>query len=116
MNYKVVFHIDWDDGQVLNMALGNMENLLKDPSVDSSEILLVANGDSVRLFRTEFCGNFLPRMRELHSNGVKFCICNNSLKKLKYKPENMVDVCEIVPAGVVELCKRQAEGFAYIKP
>lgn len=116
MNYKVVFHIDWDDGQVLNMALGNMENLLKDPSAESPQIQLVANGDSVRLFRTELCGNFLPRINKLHSKGVRFCICNNSLAKFNYKPEDMVDVCEIVPAGVIELCKRQAEGFAYIKP
>ncbi|SDL19069.1 hypothetical protein SAMN05660337_2408 [Maridesulfovibrio ferrireducens] len=116
MSYKVVFHIDWDDDQILKMALVNIENLLKDPSAISSKIHLVANGESVRFFRKEFCGENYPKIKELHSNGVRFCICNNSLNKLKYKPENMLDICEIVPTGVIEICRLQDAGFAYIKP
>ncbi|WP_031484201.1 DsrE family protein [Maridesulfovibrio frigidus] len=116
MSYKVVFHIDWDDDKILNMALGNIENLIKDPSATDSEIHLVSNGNSVRLFRTEFCEENISRIRSLHSNGVRFCLCSNSLIKLHFKRENMIEICEVVPAGIIELCKLQAAGCAYIKP
>lgn len=53
MNVKVVFHLDWDNGDRLIMVLNNMENLLKEVSAEDAAIHLVANGVAVRLFQIE---------------------------------------------------------------
>lgn len=116
MTYKVVFHIDWDDDQVLKMGLFNIANLLKASNLQGAEIHMVANGESVRLFRKEFADENAATIKELGIQGVRFCICNNSLKKFNYKPEDMLDICEVVPVGIAELCNLQASGCAYIKP
>ncbi|WP_432736299.1 DsrE family protein [Maridesulfovibrio sp. FT414] len=116
MSYKVVFHIDWDDDQTLRMGLANMINLLNDGDSSGSEIHMVANGHAVRLFRKEFAEGNMHQIEELNSKGVRFCLCNNSMNKFNYKKQDMLDACEIVPAGVAELCKLQASGCAYIKP
>ncbi len=116
MSYKVVFHVDWDDDQVLKMGLANITNLLKDPDSEGSEIHMVANGQAVRLFRKEFADGNRDTIERLHHRGVRFCICNNSLVKLNYSRKDMLRICEVVPAGVAELCRLQQDGCAYIKP
>lgn len=116
MSYKVVFHIDWDDDQVLKMGLANIGNLLKAPECSGSEIHMVANGQAVRLFRREFADDNKKLITELHANGVRFCLCRNSLNKFNYKDGDMLELCEVVPAGIAELCTLQAAGCAYVKP
>ncbi|WP_320169783.1 DsrE family protein [Maridesulfovibrio sp.] len=116
MSYKVVFHVDWDDGLALKMGLTNMENLLKNPGTEDSEVHMVVNGQAVRLFRKELAEENVSIMKDLNARGVRFCICNNSLTKFNYAEKDMLDLCEIVPAGIAELCKLQASGCAYVKP
>ena len=116
MDIKVVFHLDWDNDDPLIMALNNMENLLKEVSAEDAAIYLVANGVAVKLFQVERAAPYAPRIEKLHETGVRFLLCNNSLQKLEIKPDELMTECEIVPAGIMELIRLQAEGCAYIKP
>jgi hypothetical protein len=54
----------------------------------------------------------------LRQQGVKFAVCNNTLKAKNIDWHSLHDVKEtdIVPAGVAELAFLQQHGFAYIKP
>ena len=116
MKAKVVFHVDWDEEKRLVMALNNMTNLLKEVSVEDSEICLVANGASVALFRRNPAPAYASQMDDLSGKGVRFLVCGNSLRNFGIPSEDLLDPCEIVKAGIVELVRLQAEGFAYIKP
>lgn len=114
---KVLFHVNeadrWDT------ALGNISNLIKDVGGDAVEIVVVANGPSVMSF---IDGDKLEIMREQAGKGVKILACGNSLKKMCYG----VDACiseaslpsfiDVVPAGITEIIRRQAEGYSYVKP
>jgi uncharacterized protein len=40
----------------------------------------------------------------------------NALAKQSLAAADLVEGCEIIPAGIVELIRLQQEGFAYIKP
>lgn len=55
-------------------------------------------------------------MKSLHDKGVYFVACNNSLISNNIKRESLIDIVNIVPSGVVELVKKQSEGYSYIKP
>jgi hypothetical protein len=117
MNYKVVFHLDQDDeGSALVMGLTNITNMLAAVSGEDAEIHMVANGDAIKLFKLDLAQNQVETIKTLHKQGVRFCLCNNSMKKFGFKKEQMLEQCEIVPAGIVELCRLQHEGCAYIKP
>ena len=72
MKAKVVFHVDWDEEKRLVMALNNMANLLKEVSVEDSEICLVANGASVALFRLNPAPAYASQMDDLSRKGVRF--------------------------------------------
>ena len=116
MKAKVVFHVDWDEQKRLVMGLNNIANLLKEVSVEDSEIRLVANGASVTLFRRQPEPVYAAQIEDLGRKGVRFLVCGNSLRNFHIPQEDLLDPCEIVKAGIVELVRLQGEGFAYIKP
>jgi uncharacterized protein len=116
MPCKVVFHLDWNDRDRISMALNNIFNLLKDPFGEKAVVLMLANGQAVKLFEKSSALSTAARIAELREKGVRFLICNNSLTGLGLKQDELIEGCEVVPAGIVELVRLQQEGFAYIKP
>ena len=55
-------------------------------------------------------------MKALAGEGVVFAACSNALKGNAMTKDDIFDFITVVPAGVVELAARQAEGYAYIRP
>ncbi|NOZ25994.1 MAG: hypothetical protein GXO94_07910 [Nitrospirae bacterium] len=114
---RVIFHVNetpkWD------VALANVTNLLKDVGDAGVEVLVLSNGPSVEAYGDE---GKVKVMEALAARGVRFLACRNSLKNLCASGNLCIDennlpaFLGVVPAGVTELIRRQAEGFAYIKP
>lgn len=114
-SFKVVFHID--NKERWKMVLGNVKNLLNEVDSSDIEIEVLANGNSVGEYDNRISENEnIKLMKELSKKKVRLVACNNSLNSLKLSKEDLLDFVEIVPAGVLELIKRQNEGYAYIKP
>jgi len=113
---KVVFHLDMDEEARLVMAVNNIGNLLKEIPSTEAAICLVANGSAVRLFQRDHPDDHSVRMEELSGKGVRFLMCSNSLKNLNLDPSEMLNGCEVIKAGIVELISLQTDGYAYIKP
>jgi hypothetical protein len=111
---KVVFHIDMDSTPIFELMLGNIKNLLK---AESAEVSVVANGYAVKLFTRQNLAKYESEIRDLREKGVSFFVCENALRNLvEINPENVSDLCEVIPAGIVMLIRLQKEGFAYVKP
>ncbi len=113
---KVVFHVDWEQEEVLSLALTNMKNLQAAIPPEKTSIYLVANGKAVNLFRKDKSAGYSQSIEELHKNGVHFMICRNAMAHNKVEQKDLIEVCEVVPAGIVELIRLQQEGYAYVKP
>lgn len=58
---------------------------------------------------------FAARVKVAKEKGVTLAVCNNSLKRLKIDPSKLMPETTIVPSAVVELIKKQAEGWSYLK-
>ncbi len=116
MKAKVVFHIDWEKEENLIMALNNISNLLKAVPSEEASVCLLANGAAAKLFRRERAFQYAPDIQSLSKKGVRFLVCSNSLNNFGISQEELVESCDIIPAGIVELIRLQAEGYAYIKP
>ncbi len=52
----------------------------------------------------------------LVNRGVKFEVCEITLKNRNLKKEQFIQEAEFTPSGVVRLTKLQKQGYAYIKP
>jgi intracellular sulfur oxidation DsrE/DsrF family protein len=58
---------------------------------------------------------FASRVKLAKENGVTLAVCNNSLKRLKIDPSKLMAETTVVPSAVVELIKKQADGWSYLK-
>jgi len=111
---RVVFHIDFDCTPTFELLLGNIQNLLR---VRTATVAVVANGYAVKLFTKASLGKYADTIKELVEKGVVFYICDNALSKLvEIGRDDISELCEIIPAGVVKLAELQEKGYAYIKP
>ena len=112
MKYRVVFHVD--DESKAGLALVNIENLLADLGEENVEVELVANYKGVLMYDKEF--KHRDKILKLKEKGVTFIACAHSIEALGIPREKILDFVKVVPSGVGEIVKRQAEGWSYIKP
>ncbi|MEW6425383.1 MAG: DsrE family protein [Bacillota bacterium] len=128
---KVLFHLN-DPGR-WPAALQNIRNLLKDVGRDGADVAVVANGSAIVAYAAGYpavagesapagasCGltggGLIAQMKELAGQGVKFTACRNSLQMQSIAEDALPPFVLVVPAGVTEIAKKQAAGYAYIKP
>lgn len=116
MEYKVIFHID--ENAKWPMVLGNIENLLNAAGTDHIIAEVLANGEAVLKYKdtAEDSGGSAAAMISLHEKGVTFAACQNAMRANGLTKDELLGFVTPVPAGVMELVKRQAQGYGYIKP
>lgn len=111
---KVVFQVSDGDAPRWNLALNNVKNVQDDLGKDRVEVEIVAYGwGSGMLKMDSVVGN---RVGEAVAAGVRVVACKNTMKLQKLTRDDMLPALSYVPAGVVELMRRQREGYAYIRP
>ncbi len=78
------------------------------------EIEVVFHGHAVKsLLKVD--KSFEERIKKAKEKGVTIAVCNNSLKRLKIDPSELMQEVTVVPSAVVELIVKQAEGWSYLK-
>ncbi|WP_284620223.1 DsrE family protein [Aquabacterium humicola] len=113
----VVYHIDDAAAQGLK-GLRNIRNHLDtDPT---AKITVVTHAMGVDLLfesaKDANGGAFAAPISALAARGVKFEVCEITLKNRNLKREQFIQEAEFTPSGVVRLAKLQKQGAAYIKP
>lgn len=113
--YKVIFHID--EINKWKLLLANVSNLLNGIDNETLYIEVLANSEAVKYYDTtqDFDAD-INTMDSLNKKGIKFVACNNALVAYDIKKNNTIHFVDIVPAGIVELVRKQKEGYIYIKP
>ena len=61
-------------------------------------------------------GTFAGPVSALVARGVKFEICEITLRNRNLKREQFIQEAEFTPSGVVRIARLQRQGAAYIKP
>ena len=113
----VVYHIDDTAAQAVK-GLRNIRNHLDvDPN---ARITVVTHALGVDFLlegaKDANGGAFAGPVSALVARGVKFEICEITLKNRNMKREQFIQEAEFTPSGVVRLAKLQKQGAAYIKP
>ena len=118
-NTKVVYHIDDAETQGLK-GLRNIRNHL-DTSPNTIIIVVThANGVDLLMEGGKDKKNnveYAPLVGALKSRGVKFEVCEITLKNRNLKKDQFTLDADFTPSGVVRVADLQyKDGFAYIKP
>ena len=115
---KVVYHLSEGIPQA-SRAIGNIRNhLAADPT---AKIVVVTHGLGID-FLLEGATNqmdqpFSGSVSDLAAKGVEFRVCNNTLTSRKISKDKLLMETKVVPSGVSEVAKLQAnEKFVYLRP
>lgn len=114
---KVVYHINHSENA--SAALNNIRNHLA--AAPKAKIVVVTHGGGVD-FLLEGAKNptgnpYDVPVQELADRGVEFRVCKNTLDGRKIDKSKLLPEARIVPSGVAEIARLQAEeGYVYLKP
>jgi intracellular sulfur oxidation DsrE/DsrF family protein len=57
----------------------------------------------------------IEAIKVLKAKGVRFLVCENTLKSQKVSKEQLISEVEYVPVGIAEIVEKQEQGWTYIK-
>jgi intracellular sulfur oxidation DsrE/DsrF family protein len=111
---RVVVQVSESDAKVWNLALNNAHNAQKDVGAANIDIEIVAFGPGLDMLRDDSL--VANRVEEALAAGVRFVACRNTMQAQHVTEAEMVPGIGYAQAGVVEIIKKQMEGFAYLRP
>lgn len=111
---KVVFQVSDADPAKWNLTLSNIKNVQQAMGADKVDAEIVVYGPGIGMLKADsVVGN---RVEEAKNSGVTIVACGTTMKGMKLTEADMLPNTNYVPAGVVELMKKQKAGYAYIRP
>jgi intracellular sulfur oxidation DsrE/DsrF family protein len=129
---KVVYHVNYDNPKQQAGALRNIQNHINAVGAENLDLKVVLHGNGLAMLLEPQAHERVPKFKHANANesmtakvaglkdqGVSFHVCANTVSGRKVDIDaDLYDVSEsdIVPSGVAELAKLQAEGYTYIKP
>lgn len=112
--HKLVIQMSDADPARWNLALNNAKNVQEELGAAQVDIEIVAYGPGIGMLKLDSVAN--SRVAEASKAGINMVACENTMRNLKISKDDMNSVISYVPAGVVQLMRRQGEGWAYVRP
>ena len=117
--FRVVMDVSVDGEESWDGILRNIENLKKDLGPKDLELEVVLYGKAFPLaVRPEKGGAraLHSRVEEAVRSGVRIVLCENTMRRKSLVGADLLPFIATVPSAMVELVKKQTEGWAYLKP
>lgn len=105
--HRVLFALTSPDEADWQITLNNIRNLISGMAPETVEIGLVAYGPGIALLKKD--GVDAAEIQKLESPR------GNAMRKQHLEASDLVARREVVPAGIVEVVKKQEQGWSYIK-
>ncbi|BAN35457.1 hypothetical protein SCD_n01636 [Sulfuricella denitrificans skB26] len=112
--HKVIFQVSDNEPQKWYLTLSNAKNVQLELGMKNVQIEVLAYGPGLDMVLLET--EIAEKIDEAVRRGVKIVACENTMIGRKLSREDMYPSVGYVKTGVVELMKRQREGWAYIRP
>ncbi len=110
---KAVVHINFTDGERQKHGLKNVANILNESK--DAEVEVVCHGGGIGLLVKDE-SQHADEVARLIKEGVRFAACENTLRDRSIPKESLLPGVATVPSGVVEVIRKQQEGYGYFKP
>jgi intracellular sulfur oxidation DsrE/DsrF family protein len=111
---RVVIQVSDADTGKWNLALNNAKNIQQAYGAGKVDIEIVTYGPGIGMLKMDSV--IANRIEEAKQSGVAIVACQNTMKGMKLTNDDMLPNTSYVPSGVVEIIKKEREGYAYIRP
>ena len=115
---KVVYHFSAGLEQA-SLGLQNIRNHLEaNPKAEITVVAIATGVDFLMKGAKTARGNeYRSMVEDLELQGVKFSVCEITLRERGLKKEQFLPEARFVPSGVAEIARLQArQGYAYLRP
>ena len=109
-----VLQVSDNDPAKWNLALNNAQNMQQALGKDKVRIEIVAYGPGLNMLKAD--SKVAGRLNAALDNNVDLAACATTMKKMKVTKADLVGGATVVPGGVIEIMKRQSQGWSYIRP
>jgi intracellular sulfur oxidation DsrE/DsrF family protein len=110
---KAIFAVSDADPQKWNLTLGNIGNAVDGIGKDNADIELVVYGPGIVMLKKDSA--VADKIAAAVASGVRVVACRNSMRGFKIEPADLAPGVAVVPSGVVELIRREHDGYAYVR-
>lgn len=127
--YRALIDLTSTTEQQWASMLNSVENLQKALGVEAVQIEVVVHGQALGLLRADrrrpdkaaqgdadAAPTLEKRLEQLSNAGVVFAACENTMQREGVSKQDLLPFARTVDSAVAELVRRQAEGWAYVKP
>ena len=112
--HHVVFQLTEPEGPEWGTVIRHVNNLRDVFAKDGgSEVEIVFYGRGLNMLRKTNTA-YEERLKQLAENGVKVSACQNAMRAMNVKTEDLFPFASQVDSGVAELARKQEAGWAYI--
>ncbi len=111
---RVVVQVSEADPARWNLVLNNVRNLQDELGADKVTVEIVAYGPGIGMLKLDAATN--SRVTDAIKAGVAVQACENTMRNQKLERADMHPNVTYVPAGVVQIIRRQQAGWAYLRP
>ncbi len=111
--HRVLFTMTSSEEADWQLTVNNIRNLISGMAPETVEIEVVAYGSGIAFLKKD--GAEAAEIQKLESLHVHFVACGNAMRKQHLEVSDLVAGSEVVPAGIVEVVRKQEQGWTYIK-
>jgi uncharacterized protein len=97
-----------------NLALNNAKNVQEELGANNVEIEMVAYGPGLGMLKKDAVTS--GRIDEVSMAGIKLVACENTMRNQKLTRADIHASAGYANSGVVQIMKRQASGWSYVRP
>jgi len=109
---RVIFQVQSSDSLVYRSIMSQIGNLKKE--LPNTAIEILCHGPGIDFLRIEK-SSYAKRIQALGFNDISMVACEFTMSQRKIKKSDIVPFASTVPYGIVELVRKQQEGWIYLK-
>ena len=110
---RALFQVTENDPARWNLILNNIQNLREGVGGEGVDVELVAYGPGILMLKGD--ASVKERIAAALKSGVQVKACQNTMSNMKLTPGDMLPDIGYVPSGVVEVMRKQQQGWSYIR-
>lgn len=111
---KLVMQVSDADAGKWNLALNNAKNVQQSYGADKIDVEIVVYGPGIGMLKADSV--VASRVDEAKKGGIAIVACENTMKGMKLTEADMLPNTSYVPAGIVEIIKKERAGYVYVRP
>jgi hypothetical protein len=123
--HRIVFQVDQNNPEVMNLVLNNVQNTLdfSNGKGEAVQVEVVAYGPGLNMLRDDK-SPVKERLSRMAKDGsfpahLQFSACHNTMMGMEKKEGHAIPIvseAKVVPSGVVRIGELQEQGWSYVRP